>query len=57
MMAEALAENGAAAVYIVGRREDKLREAAARYPRYPEPYTTTAQSCLSSAGQIVRIKV
>lgn len=38
MMAQALAENGAAAVYIVGRREDKLREAAARYPRYIHAY-------------------
>lgn len=34
MMANALAENGAARVYIVGRREEKLREAAKKYPRY-----------------------
>jgi len=32
MMAKALAENGAAKVYIVGRREDKLREAAQFHP-------------------------
>jgi NADP-dependent 3-hydroxy acid dehydrogenase YdfG len=34
MMAKALAENGADKVYIIGRREDKLREAAALYPQY-----------------------
>ena len=34
MMANAFAENGAAKVYIVGRREDKLKEAAARHSRY-----------------------
>jgi NADP-dependent 3-hydroxy acid dehydrogenase YdfG len=32
MMATALAENGASKVYVVGRREEKLREAAALYP-------------------------
>jgi NADP-dependent 3-hydroxy acid dehydrogenase YdfG len=33
MMAHALAENGAARVYIIGRREDRLIEAAAKYPK------------------------
>jgi shikimate 5-dehydrogenase len=37
MMAKALAENGAAKVYIVGRREDKLREAAQFHPRLGLP--------------------
>ncbi|KAI4215297.1 MAG: hypothetical protein LQ351_002196 [Letrouitia transgressa] len=32
MMTIALAENGARKVYIVGRREDKLNELAAKYP-------------------------
>jgi len=35
-MAKALACNGAAKVYIVGRREDKLKEAAAIHPKYVE---------------------
>lgn len=34
MMAHALAENGAARVYIIGRREDRLKEAASAYPKY-----------------------
>ena len=34
MMATALAENGAHKVYIIGRREDKLNEVAARFPRW-----------------------
>ena len=33
MMAKALAQNGAERVYIVGRREHTLNEAAAQYPR------------------------
>jgi len=33
MMANALAENGAAKVYIIGRREEPLKEAAKRYPK------------------------
>jgi NADP-dependent 3-hydroxy acid dehydrogenase YdfG len=33
MMAHALAENGAAKVYIVGRRKAKLEEAAKGYPK------------------------
>jgi len=32
MMAKALASNGASKVYIVGRREDKLNDAASSYP-------------------------
>lgn len=34
MMANTMAENGATKVYIIGRREDKLEEAAARHPGY-----------------------
>lgn len=34
MMTKALAENGAERVYIVGRREKVLEEAAAEYPGY-----------------------
>jgi len=33
MMAKALAANGAAKVYIIGRREDKLKQAAASHPQ------------------------
>jgi NADP-dependent 3-hydroxy acid dehydrogenase YdfG len=33
MMAKALASNGASKVYIVGRRKDKLEEAAALFPK------------------------
>jgi NADP-dependent 3-hydroxy acid dehydrogenase YdfG len=32
MMATALAENGAHKVYIIGRREDKLKELEAKFP-------------------------
>jgi len=34
MMAKALAENGAAKIYVIGRRENKLNEAAALFPGY-----------------------
>jgi NADP-dependent 3-hydroxy acid dehydrogenase YdfG len=34
LMAKSLAENGAKRVYIIGRREDKLREAADGYDKY-----------------------
>lgn len=33
MMAKALAENGAERVYIVGRREQPLKDAALEYPQ------------------------
>ena len=33
MMAKALAENGAKRIYIVGRRKDKLEEAARTHPK------------------------
>ena len=33
MITNALVENGAAKVYIVGRREVKLREAAKKFPK------------------------
>lgn len=32
MMTTALAENGAARIYIIGRRIEKLQEMAAKYP-------------------------
>ena len=34
MMANALTENGAARIYIIGRREEILREVAAKDPEY-----------------------
>ena len=34
MMANALTENGAARVYIIGRREEILEEVAAKHPEY-----------------------
>lgn len=34
MMATSLAENGAHKVYIVGRREEPLKELVAKYPGY-----------------------
>lgn len=34
MMATALAENGAHKVFIIGRREDKLKELVAKFPGY-----------------------
>ena len=33
MMAKALAEQGAERIYIVGRRREKLEQAASRYPK------------------------
>lgn len=33
MMAKALAENGASKIYIIGRRGDRLDQAAALYPK------------------------
>ena len=32
MLATALAENGAQKVFIIGRREEKLKEVAAKFP-------------------------
>ncbi|KAK3395193.1 hypothetical protein B0H63DRAFT_492155 [Podospora didyma] len=56
MMAMALAENGASKVYIVGRRENKLREAAASYPDIlvPLPGDVTSQDSLQAMAQRVR---
>ncbi|RYP23535.1 hypothetical protein DL765_001049 [Monosporascus sp. GIB2] len=56
MMATALAENGASIVYIVGRREDKLREAAALYPNIIVPLTgdITSQDSLQALAEHVR---
>lgn len=34
MMTTALAENGAHKIFIIGRREDKLKELVAKYPGY-----------------------
>ena len=34
MMATALAENGAHKVFIIGRREEPLKEVAAKFPGY-----------------------
>lgn len=37
MMTQALAENGASKIYIVGRRMEKLQEMASKYPTYVLP--------------------
>jgi NADP-dependent 3-hydroxy acid dehydrogenase YdfG len=44
MMAKALAENGAAKIYIIGRRENRLNEAAALFPGYAISFTLPRNS-------------
>jgi NAD(P)-dependent dehydrogenase (short-subunit alcohol dehydrogenase family) len=59
MMAKALAENGAKRIYIIGRREEKLREAAALYPGVitPLPGDITSQEALKSIAAKVEREV
>jgi NAD(P)-dependent dehydrogenase (short-subunit alcohol dehydrogenase family) len=54
--AHALAENGASKVYIVGRREEPLKDAAAAYPGIIIPLVgdVTSQSSLQSVADTVR---
>lgn len=55
MMAEALATNGASKVFLLGRREDILIEAAARYPGIMVPVAcdVTSKESLEMAVQSV----
>lgn len=59
MMARSLAQNGAAKVYIIGRREDKLKEAAALYPGIiiPLPGDVCDQAALETIAERVRAEV
>lgn len=51
MMAEALAVNGAAKVFLLGRREDVLKTSAAKYPHIMVPVTcdVTSKESLQAA--------
>lgn len=54
-MAHALAENGAAHVYILGRREENLTSVASAYPNIISPVVcdvTSRESLQAAAGQI-----
>lgn len=55
MMAEALAVNGAAKVYLLGRREDVLKQSAAKYPdiMVPIPCDVASKDSLKSAADLV----
>lgn len=55
MMAESLAVNGAAKVFILGRRLDALKEAAAKYPGVVVPVgcDVTSKESLQSAVDVV----
>ncbi|PCH01684.1 Glucose/ribitol dehydrogenase [Penicillium occitanis (nom. inval.)] len=59
MMAHALAENGAARVYIIGRREDRLIEAASKYPNIIVPLQgdITQQDTLKQIAERVKQEV
>lgn len=54
-MAKALANNGAAKVYVVGRRKDRLDEAASTYPDVIVPIVgdVTCKDSLESMAKIV----
>jgi len=57
MMAKALAANGASAVYIIGRRLDRLTAAAAHYPSIIHPIVgdvTSKASLQAIAAQVER---
>ena len=55
-MAHALAQNGAQRVYILGRREDKLKSAASAYPDVIVPIVgdVTNKDSLASAAETVK---
>jgi len=59
MMAKALAQNGAKKVYIVGRREDKLKEAAALFPGIITPLQGDVcdQAALKAMAERVKAEV
>lgn len=54
-MAEALAVNGAAKVYLLGRRQEVLEDAAAKYPQIMVPVVcdVSSKESLQSAADIV----
>lgn len=58
MMAEALAVNGAAKVFLLGRRLDVLKESAAKYPDQMVPIAcdVTSKESLQSAADAVAAK-
>lgn len=47
MIANALASNGAAKVYIIGRREDNLKKAALSHPKYVKIYSQSIENIFS----------
>lgn len=55
MMAEALAVNGASKVFLLGRREDVLANAAAKYPdiMVPVPCDVASKASLEAAAALV----
>lgn len=55
MMAEALATNGASKVFLLGRREDVLTEAASKYPDIMVPVIcdVTSKESLETAARVV----
>ncbi|KAL8795411.1 MAG: hypothetical protein Q9195_002152 [Heterodermia aff. obscurata] len=56
MMATALAENGAHKVYIIGRREEKLKEVAAMFPSIIVPVVGDITSQADLKGMASRIQ-
>lgn len=54
-MAEALAVNGAAKVFLLGRRQDVLQQSAAKYPNImvPVPCDVTSKASLQAAVDVV----
>jgi NAD(P)-dependent dehydrogenase (short-subunit alcohol dehydrogenase family) len=59
MMTKALAENGAARIYIIGRREEKLVEAASLFPGVviPLPGDITDQEALKKMAAKVKEEI
>jgi NAD(P)-dependent dehydrogenase (short-subunit alcohol dehydrogenase family) len=59
MMAKALAQNGAAKIYIIGRREDRLQQAAALFPGViiPLPGDICDQGTLKAMAERVKSEV
>lgn len=55
MMAEALAVNGAAKVFLLGRREDVLTKSAAKYPDVMVPVTCDVSSKTSLEAAVAQV--